>query len=111
MVSYNSVKFGDHRDSGRVDIMDFLCHVTLQNHMIKGSCDFMEEPIKISHHPHKFGCTRTIAVTIYRFLFVTLPCKTTHLIKSLYDFMVRSLSRYITVLPTLVVIATAVVKI
>ena len=71
----------------------------------------MEEPIKVSHHPPKFGCNRTIAVTIYRFLFVTLPCKTTHLIKFLYDFMVRSLSRYITVLPTLVVIATAVVKI
>ena len=37
MVSYNPVKFGDHRDSGSVDIMDFVCHVTLKNHMIKGS--------------------------------------------------------------------------
>ena len=38
--------------------MTFVCHVTLQENVIKGSCNIIEEPIKISNHPAKFGCNR-----------------------------------------------------
>ena len=57
-LSYNPVMFGGHRDSAGGDIKIFVYHVTLQDHVIKGSCDFIEETIKISHHLAKFGCNR-----------------------------------------------------
>ena len=34
--------FGVHKQSGRRDIMIFVCDVTLQDHVIKGSCDFID---------------------------------------------------------------------
>ena len=36
------IKFGDHRPSGSRDITDLVFHVTLQDHVIKGPCDFMD---------------------------------------------------------------------
>ena len=36
-VSYCPAKFGGHRHSGSGDIMAFVCHVTLQDHMIKAT--------------------------------------------------------------------------
>ena len=35
--------------------MVLVCYVFLQNHVIKGSCDFMVRPLEVSHHPGKFG--------------------------------------------------------
>ena len=40
-VSYNPVKFGGYRDSGSGDIMVFVCHVNLQDHVIKLFYDFL----------------------------------------------------------------------
>ena len=37
----NSVNFGRHELSGSGDIMDFLCHVTLQDHVIKALNELM----------------------------------------------------------------------
>ena len=34
------VKFSGHRHSGRGDIL-LICHMILQGHVIKGSCDFL----------------------------------------------------------------------
>ena len=35
--------------------MIFVCHVNLQDHVIRALCDFMvRKPFKISHHPTKF---------------------------------------------------------
>ena len=34
-VSYLSAKFGGHRHSGSGDIIVFVCHLTLQDHVIK----------------------------------------------------------------------------
>ena len=42
-VSYHVYKFGGHRHCGSGDIMVFICHVTLQDYMIKRSCDFIEK--------------------------------------------------------------------
>ena len=41
MVSYHPAKFGSHSHSGSEIIMILVCHVILQNHMIKGSCSFI----------------------------------------------------------------------
>ena len=41
MVSYQPVKFGGHRYSDSGDIMVFVCHVILQDHVIKKPCDFI----------------------------------------------------------------------
>ena len=40
-VSYHPAKFGGHKHCGIGDIMILVCHVILQDHSIKGSCDFM----------------------------------------------------------------------
>ena len=37
----SSCKFGGHSHSGSRDIIIFVCHVTMQDHVIKALCDFM----------------------------------------------------------------------
>ena len=39
MVSHQPDKFAGHRHCGSGDIMILVCHVILQDHLIKGSCD------------------------------------------------------------------------
>ena len=39
-VNYHLAKFGDHRHCGSEDIMILVCHMILQDHVIKGSRDF-----------------------------------------------------------------------
>ena len=41
MLNYHPAKYGDygHYDNGNIKILAY--HVILQDHMIKGSCDFM----------------------------------------------------------------------
>ena len=65
MVSYHSAKTGCHRHPCQRYMMVFVCHVTLQDHMIK----------------------------------------------ALYDFMITSLSTYITILASLVAIDIVVAEI
>ena len=63
-----------------------------------------------SHHSAKFGCHRH---SRNRDIMV-LVCQVTlqdHIIKDLYDFMIRSLSRYITILASLVATDTVIVEI
>ena len=40
--NYNFVKFGGHRHCASEDIMILVCHMILQDHVIKGSCDFID---------------------------------------------------------------------
>ena len=40
-MSYHPTKFSGHRHSGSRDIMIFVCHVNLQNHVIRVLCGFM----------------------------------------------------------------------
>ena len=49
--------FGDHRRCCSRDITDLTFHMTLQDHVIKWSCEFMEGssnsyPAKFSRHRH-----------------------------------------------------------
>ena len=40
-VNYHPSMFGGHNYSGNGDIMVFVCHLTLQDHMIKALYNFM----------------------------------------------------------------------
>ena len=41
MVSHHPAEFGGHKHSGSGDIMFSDCHVIEEDHMTKGSCDFI----------------------------------------------------------------------
>ena len=40
-LSYRLIKFSSHRHYGSEDITLLVCQVTLEDHVIKVSCDFM----------------------------------------------------------------------
>ena len=42
-MSHHPAKFDVHRHCGSEDIMALVCHMILQNHVTKGSCDFMDK--------------------------------------------------------------------
>ena len=42
-VSHHSAKFGGTRQYCSVDITILVCHVIAQEHVIKGSCDFIHK--------------------------------------------------------------------
>ena len=52
-ISYHPTKFGGHKDCGGEDIMILVCHVILEKHVIKMSCEF-----EVGYHPDKFGSHR-----------------------------------------------------
>ena len=84
--------------------MIFICHMTLQDHVTRALCNF-----KISHHSTKFcdhrHCDRVdIMVLAYHMI------SQDHAIKVSCDFMVRILSKYIIILPSLGGIGTLVVE-
>ena len=41
MVTYQPAKFGDYMHCGSEDIVILVCHVILQDHVIKGTCDLI----------------------------------------------------------------------
>ena len=41
MVTYHPAKFGGHSSSDSGVIGNLVCHVILQDNLVKGSCDFM----------------------------------------------------------------------
>ena len=71
--------------------MTFVCQVNLQDNVIKGSWDFIEDLTKISIILPSFvarhSCSRDIWV------FVSHLTSQDRMIKALHVFMVRSLSR------------------
>ena len=54
-ISYHPANFARHRNCSSGDIMIIVYHVILQDHVIKGSCDFMDRSPSKSYHPAKFG--------------------------------------------------------
>ena len=44
-MSYHSVPFGGHKHSGSRYVMVLVCHVILEDQVIKGSCNFMGEGV------------------------------------------------------------------
>ena len=65
---------------------------------------YRQEPIKRSHHSAKFVCHRhSYNRDTNDFCHVTLQ---DHVVKVLYGFMIKSLTRYITILASLVAIDT-----
>ena len=51
--------FDGHRSCGSRDMTYLICHLTLPDRVIKGSCDFMlygRNLLIVCNHPTKFGC-------------------------------------------------------
>ena len=95
--------------------MFLVYHVISKNHVIKGSFDFMGSQVKLSSSPiswpkalrkyNGFHLSRDIMVFVCH---VTLQ---DHVIKVFNDLAVRSPSRYVTIIPSLVAIDTVAVEI
>ena len=85
--------------------MVFVCQMTLPEHAIKALNDFMVRRLsKLRHHPNEFSGHRPTSSGEI----IVLEC---HVNKGSCDFMVRSPSRYITILPSFLVIGLLVVEI
>ena len=41
MISYHPTNFGDHEHCGNGDIVFLVCRAIYQDHVARGSCDFM----------------------------------------------------------------------
>ena len=82
--------------------MMLVCHLTSQDHLITGSCDFkggsQSKPAKFGDHRHSFS----VGVMVF-VCHVTLQY---HVINVLNDFMARNPSRYITILPNFAAMGT-----
>ena len=79
-VSHHLPMFGGHWSSGTGDIKYWICHITLQNHVIEGSCNFMIR--SSSWHITTLPTLVTIDIVVVEikcFSFVTWSCKTTRL--------------------------------
>ena len=93
-VSHHPTKFGGHIYHGCGDIMVFVNPVISQDYVIRGSCDYGYQPVKLIYHAFKLGghrhcCSGDIMVFACR---VTLQ---DHRINELCDFMKRSLLRQV----------------
>ena len=42
IVTHHRIKFNSHKPCGSSDIKYIICDVILQDHVIKGSCDYIE---------------------------------------------------------------------
>ena len=92
-MSYHPAKFSGHRhsDSDSRDIMIFVCHVTLQDHVIRAFCGFMVRSFS-SHYPIKFGghthCGREDIIVLACYMM-----SQDHVIGGSYDFISSCTSR------------------
>ena len=72
MASHLPAKFSCDRHCGSGDIIVLVCHVILQNHIIKGSnALYGWEPLTVTHHLAKLGGMDIEVVDIKWFQFVT----------------------------------------
>ena len=77
MVYHHSAKFGSHRCCNSRDIMFLVCHLISQDHMIKGSSDFIGRgPLRQAISLASFAAIGTLVGDIQLMLLVTQPCKT-----------------------------------
>ena len=86
--------------------MFLVCHVIKQDQVIKVSSKLW--PVKATHYPTKFGGHRHSVSGDIK-IFVCHVTFQNHLMKALYDFIVKSPLKYVTTLPSLVSIATVAV--
>ena len=85
--------FGGLRSCGSEDIMVFVCHLTLIDHVIKRvKCLYEEELLKAAHHTAKFGRNKHCDSEDIKVLVCHVISKY-HVIKRSCGFMGSSLSR------------------
>lgn len=54
MGNQRPIPFGRHGHCSSEDIMVLICYIISQDHVIKESCEFMSEYLRVSHHPGLF---------------------------------------------------------
>ena len=81
-----------------------------QDHLAKWSSNLTGESLKVRHHPNRFGGHKHCGIgdIMVVVCYVTLQ---NHKIKALYEFMAKSPSKQVTILPNLVAIGTVVMEI
>ena len=57
-LSYHPTKFRGHRHFDSVNVMVLAYHVMSQDHVMRGSCDFMR------YHPAEFGSHSRLVVEL-----------------------------------------------
>ena len=90
--------------------MPFVCHVTLQGHMIRASYIFIVRSLSRYHHAstfegHRRGDSEDIIVLVCHVI------SQDHMIKASYHFMGGSSSWLVTALPSFVAIGILVLEI
>ena len=87
-VFYYPTKFSCHRYCDSGDIINLVCHVISQNHVIKRLCGFLDRrpSIKVSYHPAKFGGLRHYGSKDLMVLFYDTISQD-HVIKWSHDFI------------------------
>ena len=78
MASHQFAKFGGHRHCDSENIMILGYHVISQDHIIKGSCDFIgrnPSRYKVRYDPPKFGGHRHCGSGDIMIIFVTWSYK------------------------------------
>ena len=103
IVAHHLAKFDGHRPCGRRN-MYLICHVPLQDHVIKGSCDFMEghSSLYVITLPNLVAIV-AVVVEIQHNLICHVTLKN-HVIKGFFELMEGSSSLYVTTLPSSVTV-------
>ena len=86
-----------------VDIKYLTCHVTFQDHLVKGSCDFIEEssPFYVANIPSLVDIASGHCGSGDITYLICLETLQDHVIKESYDLMEGDPSLYATTLPGL----------
>ena len=98
MECYHLLKFGGHRYCSSTDKMFLVCHIIKWVRWLQ-QC----KAIKLSLRPAKFSGQRQYGSEDIMILIFHVNSQD-HVIKVTYDFIGRSLSRYVTILLSLVAI-------
>ena len=110
-LSQHPAKFSGHWYFGKVDITILVCHLIIQDHVIKMPFDLIgRSPSWQVTVLSRLVATDTLVGEIYCFLVCHVISKD-HLIKEPCDFMSRSPSRGVTILRSVVAIGTLVMEI
>ena len=82
--------FNGQRPCSSRDITYLICHVTLQDHVIKGSCDFMEGSSSL--YVTTMLCLVAINIVVVEIFSIYNVTSRDHVFKGSCDYMDRSFS-------------------
>ena len=102
--------FGCHRSIASGDIKYLICHVTSENEMIEGPCNFIISE-SFSWYVTTLPSLVAIDIVAVEMFLVCHKISQDHIIKGFCDYIDRNASRSVTNMTILVAIGTVVVEI